>query len=57
MNEFILYNTEDGKAEIKIILDNETKTIWLNQKQMAELFDIKSNTVTEHIKHVFEEGE
>lgn len=57
MNDFILYNTEDGKAEIKIILDNETKTIWLNQKQMAELFDIKSNTVTEHIKHVFEEGE
>lgn len=57
MNEFILYSTEDGKTEIKIILDNETKTIWLNQKQIADLFDIKSNTVTEHIKHIFDEGE
>jgi hypothetical protein len=57
MSDFILYNTEDGKAEIKIILDSESQTIWLNQKQMAELFDVKSNTITEHIKNLFEEGE
>lgn len=57
MSEFILYNTEDGKSEIKIILDNESKTIWLSQKQMAELFDLKVHTINEHIKNIFEEDE
>ncbi len=57
LNEIILYNTEDGKSEIKIILDSETQTIWLTQNQMAELFDIKPNTVTEHISHIYQEEE
>jgi hypothetical protein len=57
MNEFVLYQTEDGKAEIKIILDNETKTIWLNQKQMAELFDVNVKTVNEHVMNIYQEGE
>lgn len=57
MSEFILYNTEDGKSEIKIILDSESKTIWLSQKQIAELFDLKIPTINEHIKNIYEEDE
>lgn len=57
MSEFILYNTEDGKSEIKIILDNETKSIWLSQKQMAELFDVSIKTINEHVVNIYEEGE
>ena len=57
MNEFILYNTDDGKAEIKIILDNNSHTIWLSQKQMAELFDVKVHTINEHIKNIYAENE
>lgn len=44
MSEFILYNTQDGKSEIKIILDSKSQTIWLNQKQIAEPFDLSIKT-------------
>ena len=57
MSEFILYNTEDGKSEIKIILDNESQTIWLNQKQIAELFDLSIKTINEHIINIYKEEE
>lgn len=57
MSEFVLYNTEDGSSEIKLILDHETKTVWLSQKQMAELFDVKVHTINEHLKNIFEERE
>lgn len=57
MSEFILYNTEDGKSEIKLILDNETKTVWLSQKQIAELFDVSVPTINFHLKTIYEEGE
>lgn len=57
MSEFILYNTEDGKAEIKIILDSDSKTIWLSQKQIAELFDLGVPTINHHIKEIYEDQE
>lgn len=57
MSEFILYNTEDGQSEIKIILDSQSQTIWLNQKQIAELFDLNIKTINEHIINIYKEGE
>jgi hypothetical protein len=57
MSEFILYNTEDGKSEIKIILDSQSQTIWLNQKQIAELFDLTVPTINHHIKEIYEDQE
>ncbi len=57
INEIILYNTEDGKAEIKIILDSETQTIWLSQAQISELFDVSIKTANEHLVNIFQEGE
>lgn len=57
MSEFILYNTEDGKSEIKIILDSKSQTIWLNQKQIAELFDLSVPTINHHIKEIYEDQE
>ncbi len=35
-SEIKIYKAEDGKTEIQVKLDNET--VWLSQKQMAELF-------------------
>ena len=35
--DVVLYNTEDGKVRFEVQLDRET--VWLNQRQMAELFD------------------
>ncbi len=54
-NQFILYTTEDGKAAIKLYADNNT--IWLNQAQMAELFQKDISTISRHIANIFDEGE
>ena len=37
MNELILYTTEDGRSQIR--LRAEQQTVWLTQREMAELFD------------------
>ena len=54
-NQIIIYNTEDGETKIEVQMENET--VWLSQKQMAELFDKDVRTVNEHIQNVFNEGE
>ena len=54
-DEFILYQTEDGNSRIQIRLENET--VWLTQRQIADLYQINVNTVSRHIKVIFDEGE
>lgn len=54
-NQIIIYNTEDGQIKIEVQMKDET--IWLSQKQMAELFDKDRKTITEHIGNVFKERE
>jgi prophage maintenance system killer protein len=53
--DVILYNTEDGKVRLDVRLDRET--VWLNQRQMAELFDKDTDTVGLHIRNIYKEGE
>ncbi|MBL8529860.1 MAG: virulence RhuM family protein [Burkholderiales bacterium] len=53
--EFLLYTTEDGVAKLEVRLVSDT--VWLSQKQMAELFQKDVRTVNEHIRNIFEEGE
>ena len=55
MSEMILYTTEDGLTKINVQLEDET--VWLTQDQMAALFGKAKSTISEHIKHIFEEGE
>lgn len=53
--ELILYSTEDGAATVGLrAVDG---TVWLSQREIAELFDKDVRTVNEHIKNVFSEGE
>ena len=54
-NEIIIYTTPDGKETFEVNLKKDT--IWLSQKQMAELFEKNIRTVNEHIKNIFKEGE
>ncbi|MCM8542873.1 MAG: virulence RhuM family protein [Lentisphaeraceae bacterium] len=54
-SEFLLYETADGQFKIETRLQDET--VWLTQKQMAELFGKAVSTVNEHIKNIFKEGE
>ena len=44
-----------GNIDLKVSFDGET--VWLTQKQMAELFDKNIPTINEHIKNIFKEGE
>lgn len=53
--DVVLYNTEDGKVRLEVQLDRET--VWLNQRQMAELFDKDTDTVGLHIRNIYKEGE
>ena len=41
-NQIIMYQTEDGLTKIDVTLEDET--VWLNQAQMAELFQQQSKT-------------
>ena len=54
-NEIIIYTTPDGKETFEVNLKKDT--VWLSQKQMAELFEKDVRTVNEHTKNIFKEGE
>lgn len=54
-SEILIYQNPDGKIKIDVRLEDET--VWLTQAQMAELFGKGRTTITEHILHVFQDGE
>ena len=54
-NQIIMYQTEDGLTKIDVTLENET--VWLNQLQMAELFQTTKQNISYHINNIFKEGE
>ncbi len=53
--DIIIYQTEDGLTKIDVKIEEDT--VWLNQQQMAILFQSSRTNVVEHIKHIYEEGE
>lgn len=53
--EIVIYQSEEGKAVIDVILQDET--VWVTQEQMVALFGKAKSTISEHLKHIFEEGE
>ncbi|MHC1705044.1 MAG: RhuM family protein [Tenuifilaceae bacterium] len=50
-----IYQSDDGQTEVQVKFDNET--VWLSQKQMAQLFDKDTDTIGLHLKNIFESGE
>lgn len=54
-SELLIYQTPDGVTKIETRLQDET--VWLTQAQLCELFQKSKSTISEHIKHIFEEGE
>ncbi|CAN5880986.1 virulence RhuM family protein [soil metagenome] len=55
MSDLILYTTEDGRSQIK--LRAKDQTVWLTQRDMAQLFDVSTDNVGLHLKNVFADGE
>ncbi len=54
-SEIKIYKTPDGKTSIEVKLEKET--VWLSQKQMAELFDKDSDTIGLHLRNIYKSGE
>jgi len=50
-----IYQAEDGKTEVIVKFDNET--VWLSQRQMAQLFDKDTDTISLHLKNIYKSGE
>lgn len=55
MDNIIMYNTDDGKANVKLYASDGT--VWLTQAQIAELFNKNVSTISRHIKNIFAEAE
>ena len=55
MNQIIIYQSEDGRTKLDVRLEDQT--VWLNQKQLTELFGKAKGTISDHIKHIFEDNE
>ena len=51
----VIYQTENGHARIEVKMEEET--VWLTQTQLTELYQTSKPNISEHIKHIFEEGE
>lgn len=54
-NEILIYQTEDGHTKIDVKLEDET--VWLTHAQLCELCQTSKSNISEHINHIFEEGE
>jgi len=54
-NQIILYQSAHGETKIQVTMRDET--VWLTQKQMADLFQKDVRTISEHIRNVYLEGE
>ena len=55
MTDIVLYQTEDGTAQIELrVVDG---TVWLSQSEIAGLFDVSADNVGLHLKNLYAEGE
>jgi len=54
-SNLILYSLPEGFVKVEVIFEEES--FWLNQKRMADLFQVDVRTINEHLKNIFESGE
>ena len=53
--EIILYQTPDNQTALEVRVEKET--IWLTQKQMAELFDCSTDNISLHLRRIYKDKE
>ena len=57
-SNIIFYGSDKpGNIRIETKIDAENETVWLNQRQLAELFQTSRTNIVEHIKHIYDEKE
>ena len=55
MDEILLYKTPNDEVRLEVFIRDET--VWLTQKQIADLFGVKVPAISKHIKNIYESGE
>jgi len=53
--EIIIYQNEDNGVKIDVRLENES--VWLTQKQLAEMFDTTKQNIGQHVKNILDDEE
>ncbi len=54
-NQIEIFKANDDQTVVQVRFENDT--VWLNQKQMSELFYKDSDTISIHLKNIYSEGE
>jgi len=54
-SDFILYTSNDGDVNVEVVLKDET--VWLTQKAMSGLFEVKVPAISKHLANIYETGE
>lgn len=54
-NKLILYQDAEGQVNVNVRFADED--VWLTQAQLTEIYQTSKSNVSEHIKHIFEDGE
>ena len=54
-NKLILYKDDEGRVSVNVRFADED--VWLTQAQLVEIYQSSKSNVSEHIKHIFEDGE
>ena len=55
VSNFVIFQTATGKVNIDVFFHDET--LWLPQKSLAELFEVKVPAISKHLKNIFETNE
>jgi len=53
--DLVLFTSQDGAISVSVAVDRDT--IWLNQQQMAALFEKERSVIAKHIRNAINEGE
>jgi len=54
-SQILIWYNENGTSKVGVMLDNND--LWLNQKQISEVFMVSRVTITEHIQDIYNRGE
>ena len=55
MNDLIIYTTDDGRTQTKLL--SKDQTVWLSQREMAQLFDVTTDNIGLYLKNIFSDKE
>jgi len=54
-SDFLIYRSPGGDVKVEVVYQEDS--VWLTQRQMAELFDVTVPTISEHLANVYDAGE